>query len=110
MCSFIQRKKSTPNISVKVDVGADYQKPKKITYKVNQEYIKEKYGFFAHSTYIAEVKRECGLDVHEPYNAVEKPVREYHCTEERKKQIREALRHFGEIESLFEVKSFMMEH
>lgn len=86
------------NISVKVDVGEEYQKPKKITYKDIQDYIKEKYDFFAHSTYIAEVKRECGLDVHEPYNAVENPVREYHCTEERKEQIKEALRHFGMIE------------
>ena len=85
------------NISVKVDVGEEYQKPKKITYKDIQDYIKEKYDFFAHSTYIAEVKRECGLDVHEPYNAVENPVREYHCTEERKEQIKEALRHFGMI-------------
>lgn len=86
------------NISVKVDVGEEYQKPKKITYKDIQDYIKEKYDFFAHSTYIAEVKRECGLDVHEPYNAVENPIREYHCTEERKEQIKEALRHFGLIE------------
>lgn len=43
------------------------------------------------------MKRECGLDVHEPYNAVDNPIREYHCTEERKEQIREALRHFGMI-------------
>lgn len=85
------------NVSIEVDVNEKYHQHKKVTYKDIQDYVKEKYNFFAHSTYISEVKRECGLDVHEPYNSVENPVREYHCTEERKEQIKEALRHFGMI-------------
>lgn len=84
-------------MSIEVDINEKYHQPKKVTYKDIQDYVKEKYGFFAHSTYISEVKRECGLDVHGPYNSAENPVREYHCTEERKEQIKEALRHLGMI-------------
>lgn len=85
-------------MSIEVDVNEKYHQHKKVTYKDIQDYVKEKYDFFAHSTYISEVKRECGLDVHEPYNSVENPVREYHCTEQRKEQIKDALRHFGLIQ------------
>ena len=80
-----------------MDVEEEYQKQNKVTYKQIQEYVKEKYDFYAHSSYIAEVKRECGLDVHESYNSVENPVRVEHCPEERKEQIKDALRYFGLI-------------
>lgn len=85
------------NVSVKVDVDARYQKAKKVTYKQIQDYVREKFDYFAHSSYIAEVKRECGLEVHEAYNAVENSVRVSHCPDERKEQIREALKYFGVI-------------
>ncbi|MFW5670563.1 MAG: hypothetical protein ACOCM4_15300, partial [Acetivibrio ethanolgignens] len=51
------------NVSIEVDVNEKYHQHKKVTYKDIQDYVKEKYNFFAHSTYISEVKRECGLDV-----------------------------------------------
>ena len=59
--------------------------------------MREPFEYFALSSYIAEVKRECGLEVHEVYNAVENPVRVSHCPDEWKEQIREALRYFGLI-------------
>ncbi len=49
---------------------------KRVTYKQIQDYVRELFDYFAYSSYIAEVKRECGLEVHELYNAAENPVSE----------------------------------
>lgn len=46
-------------------------KPRKITYKMIQEYILNKYGFKVHTAYIAEVKRSHGLRMYDTPNAVE---------------------------------------
>lgn len=35
----------------------------KITYKMIKEYIEEKYGLKTHTSYIAEVKRDLGLEM-----------------------------------------------
>ena len=44
----------------------------KVTYKMIKEYIKVKYGFKVHTSYIAEVKRDLGLPLYDAPNAVEK--------------------------------------
>jgi len=48
-----------------------------------QEYIREKYGFGVHTAYIAEVKRDLGLSMHDAPNAVEelKQLRRYPTAE-----------------------------
>ncbi len=37
-----------------------------------QEYVKNKYGVNVHTSYIAQVKRMCGLDMGENYNKSKK--------------------------------------
>ena len=69
-----------------------------MTYKMIKEYIEAKYGFKAHTAYIAEVKRELGLPMYDDPNAVEelKQPRK-HPTAEKVEAIRGALRCFEVI-------------
>ncbi|MFI3261260.1 MAG: hypothetical protein R3Y13_06085, partial [bacterium] len=46
-------------------------KLKKVTYKVIQEYIEDKYNFKVHTAYIAHVKRTLGLSMYDAPNKVE---------------------------------------
>ena len=46
-----------------------YQPKPKITYKMIQEYVEQKYGFKVHTAYIAEVKRSLGLTMNDAPNA-----------------------------------------
>ena len=80
---------------MEVETGEVKEHP---TYKRIQEYVQEKYGFQAHTAYIAEVKRMVGLDMHKAPNAVEQRKHEYHpCPPEKVEAIKDALRHFGLI-------------
>lgn len=75
-----------------------YQPAPRVTYKMIQEYIEEKYGFKVHTTYIAEVKRNLGLPMYDAPNMVEElkqPRR--HPTAEKVEAIKDALKHFGVI-------------
>lgn len=75
-----------------------YQPAPRVTYKMIQEYIEEKYGFKVHTAYIAEVKRNLGLPMYDAPNMVEElkqPRR--HPTEEKVEAIKDALKHFGVI-------------
>ena len=106
----LSHKKVDTTIDVKLEFGegegkysfdkakakADKMKPKdKVTYKMIQNYIEEKYGFKVHSSYIAEVKRSLGLPMYDAPNAVEelKNPRK-HPTPEKVKAIKAALKHF----------------
>lgn len=83
----------------KIDKRAENYKPKeKVTYKMIQEYIETKYGFKVHTAYIAEVKRELGLPMHDAPNAVEelKNPRK-HPTQEKVEAIKDALHYFEVI-------------
>ena len=51
--------------------------PDRITYRLIQEYIEEKYGFKVHTANIAEVKRNLGLPMYDAPNAVEELKRPY---------------------------------
>lgn len=57
--------------SVKGDFWkAETYKPKeRVTYKMIQEYIEEKYGFKVQTSYIAEVKQNLGLPMYDALNA-----------------------------------------
>ena len=67
----------------------------KVTYKMIQEYIEEKYGFKVHTAYIAEVKRELGLPMYDAPNAVEELKKpRQHPTEKMVEAIKDALKYF----------------
>ena len=81
----------------KISERAEAYKPKEqVTYQMIKDYIEEKYGFKVHTAYIAEVKRELGLPMHDAPNAVEelKQPRK-HPTAEKVEAIKDALRYLG---------------
>lgn len=109
----LSHKSPNSHIDVKVEFGEDeekvpldkiaerakqYQPAPRVTYKMIQEYIEEKYGFKVHTAYIAEVKRNLGLSMYDAPNMVEElkqPRR--HPTAEKVEAIKDALKHFGVI-------------
>ena len=85
------------NTDIELQVDGEIVKPKKkykVTYKMIKDYIKEKYGFGTHTSYIAEVKRDLGLEMinermkHNPKNPVKHP------TQKHRDAIEDALKHF----------------
>lgn len=83
----------------KISERAEAHKAKgRVTYQMIKDYIEEKYGFKVHTAYIAEVKRELGLPMHDAPNAVEelKQSRK-HPTKEKVEAIKDALRYFKVI-------------
>lgn len=69
--------------------------PPKVTYKKIKEYIMEKYGLNAHSSYIAEVKRKHGIEM---INTRSKEgAKVHHPTEQMTEAIEDALRYFNMI-------------
>ncbi|MGN0805849.1 MAG: 23S rRNA (uracil(1939)-C(5))-methyltransferase RlmD, partial [Candidatus Coproplasma sp.] len=103
-------KKSVSHISIDVEFGegegqislkqikerAEERKPKKkVTYKDIQNYIEENYGFKVHTAYIAEVKRNEGLQMYDAPNAVEELKHPRpHPTPKMVEAIKQALKHF----------------
>ena len=71
-----------------------YVKKNKVTYKMIQEYVMEKYGLKVHTCYIAEVKRKNGIDMQ-----ADRQTREikYACPLEKVIAIEDALKHFKMI-------------
>ena len=93
-------KKDTPKIEVTMepDDESNYTPQEKATYSKIKEYVKEKYGVNVHTSYIAQVKRMCGLDMGENYNKSKKENPEVkQCPQEKVEYIKDALRHFGVI-------------
>ena len=69
------------------------------TYKEINEYVEEKYGFKLHSAYIAQVKREMGIEMGENYNLSKSDDYEpKQVTPEKREAIIDALKHFNMIE------------
>lgn len=76
----------------------DYRPGGRVTYKMIQEYIENKYGFKVHTAYIAEVKRDLGLPIYDAPNAVEELKQERkHPTPEKVESIKDALKYFEVI-------------
>ena len=93
-------KKDTPKIEVimEPDYESNYTPQEKATYSKIKEYVKEKYGVNVHTSYIAQVKRMCGLDMGENYNKSKKENPEVkQCPQEKVEYIKDALRHFNLI-------------
>ena len=91
-------KKDTPKIEItmKPDEESNYTPEEKATYPKIKEYVKNKYGVNVHTSYIAQVKRMCGLDMGENYNKSKKENPEVkQCPQEKVEYIMDALRHFG---------------
>ena len=91
-------KKDTPKIEITMepDEESNYTSQEKATYSKIKEYVKEKYGVNVHTSYIAQVKRMCGLDMGENYNKSKKENPEVkQCPQEKVEYIKDALRHYG---------------
>ena len=75
-----------------------YKPKERVTYKMIKEYIEAKYGFKVHTAYIAEVKRDLGLQLYDAPNAVEelKQPRK-HPTVKKIEAIKDAMKHRGLI-------------
>ena len=90
-------KKDTPKIEVTMepDEESNYTPQEKATYSKIKEYVKDKYGVNVHTSYIAQVKRMCGLDMGENYNKSKKENPEVkQCPQEKVEYIRDALRFY----------------
>ena len=90
-------KKDTPKIEVTMepDEESNYTSEEKATYSKIKEYVKEKYGVNVHTSYIAQVKRMCDLDMGENYNKSKKENPEVkQCPQEKVEYIKDALRYF----------------
>ena len=93
-------KKDTPKIEVTMepDEESNYILQEKATYSKIKEYVKDKYSVNVHTSYIAQVKRMCGLDMGENYNKSKKEKPEVkQCPQEKVEYIKDALRYFGLI-------------
>ena len=93
-------KKDTPKIEVTMepDEESNYTSEEKATYPKIKEYVKNKYGVNVHTSYIAQVKRMCGLDMGENYNKPKKENPEVKkCPQEKVEYIKDALRHYNMI-------------
>ena len=90
-------KKDTPKIEVTMepDEESNYTPEEKATYQKIKDYVKDKYGVNVQTSYIAQVKRMCGLDMGENYNKSKKENPEVkQCPQEKVEYIKDALRHF----------------
>ena len=91
-------KKDTPKIEVTMepDEESNYTPEEKATYQKIKDFVKDKYGVNVHTSYIAQVKRMCGLDMGENYNKSKKENPEVkQCPQEKVEYIKDALRYFG---------------
>ena len=90
-------KKDTPKIEVTMEPEeeSNYTPQEKATYSKIKEYVKDRYGVNVHTSYIAQVKRMCGLDMGENYNKSKKENPEVkQCPQEKVEYIKDALKHF----------------
>ena len=109
----LSHKKPDSQINVKVEFGeengkfpiesiaekAEEYKPKeKVTYKMIQSYIKEKYNLKMHTAYIAEVKRNLGIQMQmEVKTEGTSQNKKSHPSKEKVEIIKDALLHFNLI-------------
>jgi len=72
----------------------------KPTYSRIKEYILEKYEMKVHTTNIAQVKRECGLESKQAFNRKTEKVANRPCSKEKMEVIKKAFHHFGMISEI----------
>ena len=88
--SELSEKKQKPKITERKTYGV-------ATYPQIKAYIFEKYGLKVPSSYIAQVKTECGIKERENYNLGKEGSRKPNCTPEKREAIMDAFRHFHMI-------------
>ena len=92
---YLYTRVSKIEVTMEPDEESNYTPEEKATYSKIKEYVKEKYGVNVHTSYIAQVKRMCGLDMGENYNKSKKKnpgVKQ--CPQEKVEYIKDALRYF----------------
>lgn len=74
MVALLSLKTGQPKLEVMMEVDSDsnYTPEKHATYQKIKAYVKNIYGVNEHTSYIAQVKRMCGLDIDEKYNKSKK--------------------------------------
>ena len=92
---YLYTRVSKIEVTMEPDEESNYTPEEKDTYQKIKEYVKDKYGVNVHTSYIAQVKRMCGLDMGENYNKSKKENPEVkQCPQEKVEYIKDALRHF----------------
>lgn len=98
--ALLSLKTNQPKLEVTMEVDSDsnYTPEERATYQKIKAYVKEKYGVNVHTSYIAQVKRMCGLDMGENYNKSKKENPEVkQCPQEKVEYIKDALEHYNVI-------------
>ncbi len=92
---YLYTRVSKIEVTMEPDEESNYTPQEKATYQKIKDYVKDKYGVNVHTSYIAQVKRMCGLDMGENYNKSKKENPEVkQCPQEKVEYIKDALRHF----------------
>ena len=92
---YLYTRVSKIEVTMEPDEESNYTPEEKATYQKIKDYVKDKYGVNVHTSYIAQVKRMCGLDMGENYNKSKKENPEVkQCPQEKVEYIKDALRHF----------------
>jgi hypothetical protein len=91
-----------PSDRIEVDLDLDEMDvtsaETKATYSAIKDYVLKENGLKVSNLYISQIKRKCGLEVGENYNlAKSEDALQPNCSEEKKKAIVDALKHFGRI-------------
>ncbi len=100
-CILLSRKNGG-NKSTRIAIEIDLDEADKrecigtATYQEIKDYIMKKYGVKVHTSYIAQVKKKCGLDMKDNYNKSQNDnYVAKQCTKEKEEMIKEALNYFG---------------
>lgn len=101
VCLLTQKRKGGYQVEIEIPIEADGDKVYKVkptTYTMIKQFIREKHGVKAHTKSIAEVKRDCGLEMRLNYNKSKKenPV-ERHCTPKMREYIMEAFEYYNMV-------------
>jgi len=94
--------KLKPDDIVKVEIDLDEldatPAEMKATYQEIKEYISQKYGLKAHTAYISQIKRKCGIEMRLNYNLSKKENSKARpCPPYMEEAIYDALKHFAMV-------------
>ena len=94
--------KLKPDDIVKVEIDLDEldatPAEMKATYQEIKEYISQKYGLKAHTAYISQIKRKCGIEMGLNYNLSKKENSKARpCPPYMEEAIYDALKHFAMV-------------
>ena len=96
-----KRKSKDYKVEIEIPIDVDGSKTyteEKSTYQNIKKFIKAKYGVNTHTKDIAEVKRDCGVEMRLNYNISKKEKPKIrHCTQEKRGYIMDALEHYQVI-------------